>query len=174
MYPVHLHLEVRKNLAIGMNRSKFARDYSNYHSPTAFINAHRQLPADFRRFDIPIDTFAPYGGELTDAQQSVSRSTSPTTFTHRSGVTRTGKGLSIPVVGGPASGYSPGAVAPGTTTKPPPSPSVKPSPGDLLAWVNGQLATYKNVRELVYIDAIPRNPSGKILRRVLKEREPRA
>jgi long-chain acyl-CoA synthetase len=50
----------------------------------------------------------------------------------------------------------------------------QPSPGDLLAWVNGQLATYKNVRELVYIDAIPRNPSGKILRRVLKEREPRA
>lgn len=47
----------------------------------------------------------------------------------------------------------------------------QPSPGDLLAWVNGQLATYKNVRELVYIDVIPRNPSGKILRRVLKERE---
>ncbi len=42
---------------------------------------------------------------------------------------------------------------------------------DLLAWANGKLATYKNVRELEFIDAIPRNPSGKILRRVLKEQE---
>lgn len=42
---------------------------------------------------------------------------------------------------------------------------------ELMAWVNGKLATYKHVRELEYIDAIPRNPSGKILRRVLKERE---
>lgn len=117
MYPVHLHLEVRKNLAIGMNRSKFARDYSNYHSPTAFINAHRQLGADFRRYDVPVDTFAPYGGELTDEQQGVARSTSPSTFTHRStGVTRTGRGLSIPVVGG-TGGYAPGTVAPGGTPK---------------------------------------------------------
>jgi long-chain acyl-CoA synthetase len=45
------------------------------------------------------------------------------------------------------------------------------SADELLAWANGKLATYKNVRELVYIDAIPRNPSGKILRRVLKEQE---
>lgn len=42
---------------------------------------------------------------------------------------------------------------------------------ELLAWVNSRLATYKNVRELEYIAAIPRNPSGKILRRILKEQE---
>ena|SRR5579875_19188 len=42
---------------------------------------------------------------------------------------------------------------------------------ELMAWVNAQLATYKHVREIEYIDAIPRNPSGKILRRVLKEME---
>ncbi len=42
---------------------------------------------------------------------------------------------------------------------------------ELMAWVNDRLATYKNVREIAFIDAIPRNPSGKILRRVLKERE---
>ena len=42
---------------------------------------------------------------------------------------------------------------------------------ELMAWVNSKLATYKNVRELAYIEAIPRNPSGKILRRVLKARE---
>lgn len=42
---------------------------------------------------------------------------------------------------------------------------------ELMVWVNTRLSTYKHVREIVYIDAIPRNPSGKILRRVLKEQE---
>ncbi len=45
------------------------------------------------------------------------------------------------------------------------------SADDLMAWANGKLATYKNVRELEFITSIPRNPSGKILRRVLKEQE---
>jgi long-chain acyl-CoA synthetase len=45
------------------------------------------------------------------------------------------------------------------------------SADELVAWANGKLATYKNVREVEFIDVIPRNPSGKILRRVLKERE---
>ena len=45
------------------------------------------------------------------------------------------------------------------------------SAGELMVWVNGKLATYKNVREVEFIDAIPRNPSGKILRRILKEQE---
>jgi long-chain acyl-CoA synthetase len=45
------------------------------------------------------------------------------------------------------------------------------SANELMAWANGKLATYKNVREIEFIDAIPRNPSGKILRRILKERE---
>ncbi len=42
---------------------------------------------------------------------------------------------------------------------------------ELLAWVNSKLATYKNVREIEYTTSIPRNPSGKILRRILKEQE---
>jgi len=42
---------------------------------------------------------------------------------------------------------------------------------ELLMWANGKLATYKNVRELEFVDAIPRNPSGKILRRILKQQE---
>jgi hypothetical protein len=134
MYPVHLHLEVRKNLAIGMNRSKFARDYSNYHSPTAFINAHRQLAGSPGRYEVPIGTFAPYGGDLTEEQQVVARSTSPSTFTHRSantppGVTRTSRGLSIPVVGG--TGFTPSPAAPtGTSTKPQP-PTSASSPGSV-------------------------------------------
>ncbi len=45
------------------------------------------------------------------------------------------------------------------------------STDELLLWANGKLATFKNVREIEFIDAIPRNPSGKILRRILKERE---
>lgn len=40
---------------------------------------------------------------------------------------------------------------------------------ELLLWVNSKLSTYKHVREIEGIDAIPRNPSGKILRRVLKD-----
>lgn len=141
MYPVHLHLEVRKNLAIGMNRSKFARDYSNYHSPTAFINAHRTLNTDLRRYDIPIGTFAAYGGELTEAQENVSRSTSPSTYTVKSpsarvsktdahGVVRTKGGLRIPVIGG---GFRPGgSAASGASASTPPSGSspagVSPGP----------------------------------------------
>ncbi len=42
---------------------------------------------------------------------------------------------------------------------------------ELIDWVNGKLAAYKNIRVVEFIDAIPRNPSGKILRRVLKEQE---
>lgn len=43
LYDAHLHLEVRKNIEIGMSRAKFARDSSNYYDPTQFINQHRRL-----------------------------------------------------------------------------------------------------------------------------------
>jgi len=66
MYLVHLHFEVRKNLHIGMNRSQFARDNSNYHSPTAFINARRQLASSAQKYDVPVNNFAPYGRALAD------------------------------------------------------------------------------------------------------------
>ena len=66
MYAVHLHLEVRKNLHIGMNRSSFARDSSNYYSPTAFINARRVLPSSMQKYDVPVNNFAPYGRALAD------------------------------------------------------------------------------------------------------------
>jgi long-chain acyl-CoA synthetase len=41
----------------------------------------------------------------------------------------------------------------------------------LLAWAGGRLAGYKTLREVEFVDAIPKTASGKILRRVLKERE---
>jgi murein DD-endopeptidase MepM/ murein hydrolase activator NlpD len=66
MYPVHLHLEVRKNLHIGMNRSQFARDSSNYYSPTAFINSRRVLPSSMQKYEVPVSNFAPYGRALAD------------------------------------------------------------------------------------------------------------
>ena len=65
MYPVHLHLEIRKDLRVGMNRSQFPRDNSVYYSPTAFINAHRTLAVDSRKYDVPVNNFAPYGGSLS-------------------------------------------------------------------------------------------------------------
>ena len=65
MYTSHLHFEVRKNLAIGMNRSAFARDFTNYHDPTSFLAARRQLPASRGTGAIAINTFVPYGnGEM--------------------------------------------------------------------------------------------------------------
>jgi long-chain acyl-CoA synthetase len=42
---------------------------------------------------------------------------------------------------------------------------------ELMRWVNNKLATYKSIHEIEFIDTIPRNPSGKILRRILKEQE---
>src|SRR5947209_14029618 len=43
LYDAHLHLEVRKNIAIGMSRDKFAQDFSNYYDPSEFIASHRHL-----------------------------------------------------------------------------------------------------------------------------------
>ncbi|SKA84237.1 Peptidase family M23 [Prosthecobacter debontii] len=68
MYLVHLHFEMRKNLRIGMNRSQFARDNTNYYSPTDFINKHRNLQTNFQKYPIPMGLFAPYGRSLADAR----------------------------------------------------------------------------------------------------------
>lgn len=70
MYLVHLHFEIRKNLKIGMNRSSFARDYSNYYSPTQFIEAHRNLQSSFRKYEIPLKTFADYGKSLSTVRST--------------------------------------------------------------------------------------------------------
>lgn len=66
-YPVHLHFEIRKNLQIGMNRGKFARDNTNYYNPTPFIQAHRTASSDFVKVDIPMKGFAPYGQDISAA-----------------------------------------------------------------------------------------------------------
>jgi acyl-CoA synthetase (AMP-forming)/AMP-acid ligase II len=40
---------------------------------------------------------------------------------------------------------------------------------ELMAFVAGRVASYKKIRRLDFIDAIPKSPSGKILRRVLRD-----
>jgi acyl-CoA synthetase (AMP-forming)/AMP-acid ligase II len=45
------------------------------------------------------------------------------------------------------------------------------TPEELMAFVNGQVASFKKIRLLEVIDAIPKSPAGKILRRTLVERE---
>jgi murein DD-endopeptidase MepM/ murein hydrolase activator NlpD len=57
LYDAHLHLEIRKNLEIGMSRAAFARDFSNYYDPTQFINAHRHLPSSSGSYRVAMNTF---------------------------------------------------------------------------------------------------------------------
>jgi long-chain acyl-CoA synthetase len=45
---------------------------------------------------------------------------------------------------------------------------------ELILWVTEQVATYKRLRGIRFVDEIPRNPSGKVLRRVLRETDPEA
>ena len=45
------------------------------------------------------------------------------------------------------------------------------SPRELMAWVAERVAGYKRVRQVEFIDSIPKSPSGKILRRLLAERD---
>ncbi|HEX6553788.1 MAG TPA: AMP-binding protein, partial [Ktedonobacteraceae bacterium] len=45
------------------------------------------------------------------------------------------------------------------------------SSADLLDWVAQRVAPYKKIRRLEFVDRIPKNPSGKILRRLLQQDE---
>lgn len=42
---------------------------------------------------------------------------------------------------------------------------------ELLAWVAQRVAPYKKIRQLQFVDAIPKSPTGKILRRLLKQQQ---
>ena len=56
-YDAHLHFEIRKNLEIGMSRSKFGKDFSNYYDPTQFINSHRHLAGGGANYKVAMNTF---------------------------------------------------------------------------------------------------------------------
>ena len=55
-----------------------------------------------------------------------------------------------------------------------PRPGAGPDPEQLLAWVAERVAPHKRLRALRFADAIPRTPSGKLLRRALhgQDRQP--
>jgi acyl-CoA synthetase (AMP-forming)/AMP-acid ligase II len=44
-------------------------------------------------------------------------------------------------------------------------------PAAIAAWVAGRVAPYKRLADVIVVDEVPRNPTGKLLRRVLVERE---
>ena len=50
-------------------------------------------------------------------------------------------------------------------------PGEEPSTAEIMDFVAGKVATFKRIKVVEFIDAIPKNPSGKILRRVLAEQE---
>jgi acyl-coenzyme A synthetase/AMP-(fatty) acid ligase len=47
------------------------------------------------------------------------------------------------------------------------APRAEVDPDELVAWVAAQVAPHKRVRAVRFADAVPRTPSGKLLRRVL-------
>jgi fatty-acyl-CoA synthase len=55
-----------------------------------------------------------------------------------------------------------------------PSLLEKPTPDDLIEWARGRMAAYKVPRIVEFVDSVPKSMSGKILWRVLQEKEDRA
>ena len=56
-YDAHLHFEIRKNLEIGMSRSKFQKDFSNYYDPSQFVASHRHLAGGGANYKVAMNTF---------------------------------------------------------------------------------------------------------------------
>jgi len=48
-------------------------------------------------------------------------------------------------------------------------PGQEATAADLMAFVAEKVASYKQIRRLTFVDAIPKSASGKILRRVLRD-----
>ena len=57
LYDAHLHLEIRKNIEIGMSRAAFARDFNNYYDPSTFIASHRHLSTSNNKYRVAMNTF---------------------------------------------------------------------------------------------------------------------
>ena len=49
------------------------------------------------------------------------------------------------------------------------NPSSNINEEDVMTFVSQKVSTFKQIREVEFIESIPKNPSGKILRRLLKE-----
>ena len=48
------------------------------------------------------------------------------------------------------------------------APGPRPDPADIIAWARQRIAGFKAPKTIDFIDALPRNPSGKVLRRELR------
>ena len=57
LYDAHLHIEVRKNLSIGMSRDKFPQDFTTYYDPSDFIASHRHLQSSGASTRVAMNTF---------------------------------------------------------------------------------------------------------------------
>lgn len=57
MYDAHLHFEMRKNIGIGMYRSSFPRDDTNYYEPNKFLAAHETCPHGGKTVSVPINNY---------------------------------------------------------------------------------------------------------------------
>jgi 2-aminobenzoate-CoA ligase len=53
-------------------------------------------------------------------------------------------------------------------------PGATATPQDLIEFCRGKIATYKLPRDIVIVNELPRTPTGKLLRRVLRQRESEA
>ena len=49
------------------------------------------------------------------------------------------------------------------------APGPRPDPADIIAWARQRIAGFKAPKTVDFIDALPRNPSGKVLRRELRK-----
>jgi acyl-coenzyme A synthetase/AMP-(fatty) acid ligase len=52
-----------------------------------------------------------------------------------------------------------------------PRPGAAAEAGELLAWVAERVEPHKRLRAVRFADAIPRMPSGKLLRRALRDQD---
>lgn len=50
-----------------------------------------------------------------------------------------------------------------------PVAGAQPDPADLIAWARARIAAYKAPKSIAFADSLPRNPSGKVLRRLLRD-----
>ena len=48
-------------------------------------------------------------------------------------------------------------------------PGERPDPADIIAYARQRIAAYKTPKSVDFVDALPRNPSGKVLRRELRK-----
>ncbi len=51
-----------------------------------------------------------------------------------------------------------------------PRPGARPAPDELIAFARERLAGYKLPRSVDFVDELPRTPSGKVLKRELRQR----